>query len=70
MQRRGREVALPGSGGAWGGGDEEGGAEGSGVVAAGAQAASFHQKETLQKGNSVEEFGQRHLLLPRGAAEL
>lgn len=53
-----------------GGGEEEGGAESSSVVEAGAQTVSLHQQETLQKGNSVEEFRQRHLLLPGSNVEL
>lgn len=61
---------LPGSGGALCGGEEVGGAQSGAVVAAGAQAVSLHQQETLQEGDPVEELGQRHLLLPGGAAEL
>lgn len=31
---------------------------------------SLHQQETLQEGDPVEKLGQRHLLLPGGAAEV
>lgn len=31
---------------------------------------SLHQQEILQEGNSVEEFRQRHMLLPGDTAEL
>lgn len=61
---------LPGSGGARCGGDEERGAESSSIVAAGAQTLSLHQQETLEEGDSVEELGQRPLLLSGGSAEV
>lgn len=63
-------LLLPGSGGALSGSKQVRDKESSSVVATGRDAVGFGQQKTVQKGHSVKELGERHLLLFGGSTEL
>lgn len=63
-------LLLPGSGGALSGSKQVRDEESSSVVATGRDAVGFGQQKTVQKGHSVKELGERHLLLFGGSTEL